>query len=81
MTTKYLKNNFEKMSIKTLLGLDSFPLKDYELIQKLAEARSKNLSHLEFKTKKGRTVKINISSLYPEGIMHGSYRLYHKSKR
>ena len=64
------------MSMKTLLGLESFPLKDYELMQKIQEAKNKKLNILELRTKRGKTIKIRINDLYPEGIMKGSYRMY-----
>lgn len=66
------------MGIKTLLGLENFPLKDYELIQMLREARSKNKEMIEIHTSKGKSVKINISKLCPQGVMQGNYRMYKK---
>jgi len=66
------------MGIKTLLGLENFPLKDYELIQKLREARSKNVDTIEISTSKGKVVKINVSKMCPQGVMQGNYCMYKK---
>ncbi len=64
------------MSYKKLFGVESFPVKDYELMKMLAEAKRKQMNTLEFKTKRGKVVKIKITDLYPEGIMQGHYRMY-----
>jgi hypothetical protein len=69
------------MGMKALLGLESFPLKDYELIQKLREARSNNVDILEFRTTCGKSVKINLSQLSLDGVMQGNYRMYKKKRR
>ncbi|MBU1111137.1 MAG: hypothetical protein KJ896_00010 [Nanoarchaeota archaeon] len=66
------------MGIKTLLGLENFPLKDYELIQKLRDARSQNVDTIEISTSTGKVVKINVSKLCPQGLMQGNYRMYKK---
>jgi len=66
------------MGIKTLLGLECFPLKDYELMQKLIEARSNNIDDIEFRTKSGKIVKISLSKTCQRGVMQGNYRMYKK---
>lgn len=71
----------KNMGMKALFGLRSFPLKDYELIQKLREARNNNIDVLEFRTKCGKCVKINLSQLQLDGVMQGNYRMYKKGRR
>ena len=79
---KKVKSKTKKnMGIKTLLGLESFPLRDYELIQKLREARTNNVEILEFRTACGKSVKINLSQLSLDGVMQGNYRMYKKRQR
>ena len=63
------------MSMKKLFGLDSLPLTDCELMGKLTEARRRKQEQLEFQTARGKVV-INITSLRPDGLMQGSYRMY-----
>ena len=62
-------------NIKELLGLDGLGLKDYEVISKLAEARSRNLKEVEFVTKdkdgKKKVIKITLKHLEPEGMIGG----------
>ena len=64
------------MTYTKLFGLESFPVKDYELMSMLEEAKKKHMNTLEFKTKLGKVVKIKTTDLYPEGIMQGHYRMY-----
>lgn len=65
-----------KMSLKKLFGLESFPLKDYELIEKIVEAKRNHTKVLEFKNKCGKVIRIKVNDIYPEGVMHGNYRMY-----
>ncbi len=67
------------MNIKEMMGLESFPINECELIRLIAQARSENRQFLELQTKEGKVVKISISPFASGGVMRGNYRLYKKS--
>ncbi len=56
------------MSLKKILGLDSFPLNDSEIMRKIVEAKRNNIEIIEFSsgTKK---VRVNISNVASQGMM------------
>ena len=56
------------MSLKKLLGLDTFPLKEKEIIQKIQQAYNQNKREIEFFSRTKRVV-IKLSQLQmPSGI-------------
>ena len=64
------------MSIKKLLGLEHFPIKEHELIERIASARRSHTDVLSFTLPSGKSVRFQVSALYPEGIMQGNYKQY-----
>ena len=66
----------EIMSIKKLLGLDSFPIKEHELIGRIANARRNHTGVVNLTLSSGKSVRFQMSALYPEGIMQGNYKQY-----
>ena len=66
------------MSLKDLLGLESFNLSDVEIMNRITDARRKNIEILEFASGRKR-VSINLVRLHPEGLMR-DYRDYYTGK-
>ena len=64
------------MSIKKLLGLENFPIKEHELIKRIASARRNNTDVVSFTLASGKSVRFQVSALYPEGIMQGNFKQY-----
>lgn len=64
------------MSVKTLLGLEAFPITESEIIRKIEEAQRRHLSEIEFTSPRKR-VLVKIGDVEPKGIMRdgGSYYL------
>ena len=62
-----------------MMGLDSFPINECELIGLIAQARLENKTFFELTTKEGKIVKIRISPFASGGVMKGNYRLYKRS--
>ena len=62
------------MSVKRLLGLDSFPLTEAEIMRKLEDAFKDNRSEVVFTSKK-KEVKVKLNQLSPLGLMD-DYRDY-----
>lgn len=60
------------MSLKKVLGLDSFPLTDSEIMGKIAEAKRNNINVIEF-SNDSKKVRINISKVASVGLMRGLY--------
>ena len=59
------------MSLKKLLGLENFPIKDSEIMKKIAEARKNNKDVVEFNFE-GHSVKVKIPpQIHLEGLMKG----------
>ncbi|MBU0456551.1 MAG: hypothetical protein ABH824_00660 [Nanoarchaeota archaeon] len=57
------------MALKNLLGLESFPIGDSEIMRRIQEAYKQNLEEIEFSSEK-RVVKIKLSKVSQEGITH-----------
>ncbi|MBI4983625.1 hypothetical protein HZC32_03200 [Candidatus Woesearchaeota archaeon] len=66
------------MSVKKLLGLDSFPVREEEIMQKIQEAYSKGERELTFSAGKNR-VKITLNRLSLDGLMR-DYQDYYSAK-
>lgn len=56
------------MALKKLLGLESMPITEEEIMQKLCEARQRKLGEIEFVTS-SRKVKVKLKQVNPAGIM------------
>lgn len=56
------------MSIKNVLGLETFPITEEEVIRKIKEAQSKNLREVEF-TSGSKTVKLRLAQTQTVGMM------------
>tara|TARA_Y100000310_G_C20642624_1_gene794817 strand:- start:1156 stop:1353 length:198 start_codon:yes stop_codon:yes gene_type:complete len=56
------------MSVKKLLGLESFPIKEAEIMARIAEAKRKNLKEVVF-TGNNHKVKIKLTYTNPQGCM------------
>ena len=67
------------MSLKTLLGLESFQLTESEIARRTKEARVKRLSEIEFTSPK-RKVKIKLKGLELPGIMLEYEEYFSKAK-
>lgn len=67
------------MSMKKLLGLENFPIKEHELIQKIAEARRNQTGVVNFTLPSGESVRFRLSSMHPEGIMQGNFKQFKNS--
>lgn len=66
------------MSVKKLLGLDSFPIGDTEIMQRIRDAQRKQLQEVEFIFQQ-KKVKIKIPQLAPEAMMT-NYHYYYDAK-
>ncbi len=64
------------MSIKKLLGLDNFPIKEHELIERITNARRNHTDVVSFTLSSGKSVRFKTSALHPEGIMQGNFKQY-----
>ncbi len=64
------------MTLKKLLGLESSPLEDREIMRMIREAQQKKKQEIEFLvgTKK---VKLKLSQISPEGLMTDYHDYYH----
>ena len=59
------------MSLKKLLGLEDFPIKESEIMQKIADARKNNKDVVEFNFD-GHNVKVKIPpQTHLDGLMRG----------
>jgi hypothetical protein len=56
------------MSIKTVLGLEAFPITEEQVIKKIKDAQNNNLREVEF-TSGGKTVKLRLSQTQAIGMM------------
>ena len=63
------------MSLKNLLGLEESDLSEGEIMQKISEARSNNLSRVEFRSSNSQIV-VKLSQVNPNGIMKGRWWNY-----
>jgi hypothetical protein len=55
------------MSLKKLLGLEAFPIKESDIMRKIQEARKKHLHEIEFTSNKHKVI-CRIRDVAPEGI-------------
>ena len=62
------------MSLKGLLGLESCPLTEEEVIKALQNASNKQLDEIEFPSK--NQVKVRIAKVNPKGTMNGHFGYY-----
>ena len=60
------------MSLKKILGLESFPLNDAEIMRRIVEAKRNNIETIEFSSGK-KKVCINITKVSPDGLTRGHY--------
>jgi len=60
------------MSLKSLLYLDSFPIKEEDIMRKLQEAYAQHKEVIEF-SHNHKKVAVRISNLHPEGLMRGYF--------
>jgi hypothetical protein len=59
------------MSLKKLLGLENFPIKDFEIMHKIVEARKQNKEVVEFNFD-GHCIKVKIPpQTHLDGLMRG----------
>tara|TARA_Y100000031_G_C7934134_1_gene254065 strand:- start:255 stop:452 length:198 start_codon:yes stop_codon:yes gene_type:complete len=56
------------MSMKRLLGLESFPIHETEIMAKIAQAQKNHLNEVVFKSN-NHQVKINLTHTNPKGCM------------
>ena len=64
------------MSLKALLGMDQFPVREEEIMRQIREAYIKGTNQVVFSSGSKR-VRINLNRLSPEGLMRG-YEDYYK---
>ena len=64
------------MSIKKLLGLENYAIKEHELIDRITKARRSNTDMVNFTLPSGKSVRFQVSAMYPEGIMQGNFRQF-----
>lgn len=65
------------MSLKKLLGLESFAIEDAEIIRRIQEASSKKQEVVEFISGKNK-VRIKCTQIALEGVMRGYEDYYAK---
>ncbi|HIG92611.1 TPA: hypothetical protein HA234_00260 [Candidatus Woesearchaeota archaeon] len=65
------------MSLKKLLGMESFPLEEREIMERIQTGFRNNLDEVEFSFNR-RKVKVKLSHLAPEGMMKGYQDYYAK---
>jgi hypothetical protein len=63
------------MSLKILLGLESFDITEEEIMQKINDANHLQLREVEFASL-NKKVKVKISSVNPAGITKGYWNYY-----
>jgi hypothetical protein len=66
----------KQMSIKKLLGLDNFPIKEHELIERISSARRNHTDFISLTLPSGKSIRFRVSAMHPEGIMQGNFRQY-----
>lgn len=64
------------MTVKKLLGLESFPLSDAEIMRKIKEAQNKKQDEIEFSAEGKMSVKVRLRHLSPDGLMKGNFEYY-----
>jgi len=67
------------MSVKKLLGLETFSITEEEIISRLEDAYRKKLQEVEFSSSK-KKVKIKIKNVARSGMMKG-YREYYSNAK
>lgn len=60
------------MSLKQLLGLESFPLSEMEIVKRIHEAYQNHREEVEFTTGL-RKVRVRLADVCPEGIIRKDY--------
>ncbi len=65
------------MSLKSLLGLENFPVRDSEIMRRLEEARRNHEKEVVFRMP-GRTVKVTLAAVNLQGLMR-DYEEYYKA--
>ncbi len=65
------------MSLKRLLGLDGFPIREEEIMQQIREAYLRQKSEIVFSSP-SRKVKVKLSSVSPLGMMREYQDYYAK---
>ena len=58
------------MALKKLLGMETFPLKEEEIMSKIRDAYLKNQDELVFSCG-DQKVKLSLTQLSPDGMMRG----------
>lgn len=56
------------MSLKKLLGLESFPIRDSEIMRRIHEGYRQQLEEIEFSSGE-RRVKVKLGDVFPGGII------------
>ena len=67
------------MTLKKLLGIESSPLSEMEIMGILEDAYHRNLHMVEFPGKDKKTVRVTIKGINVEGIMNGYEGKYESS--
>lgn len=57
------------MGVKKVLGLESFPIADREIMRRIAEARRNDLNEVVFTSPGCKTVKLKLSRVNTAGLM------------
>ncbi len=65
------------MSLKKLLGLESFPIREVEIMQQIKDAYQRKQEVIEFISGK-KKVKLKLSQIATEGVMR-DYQDYYSS--
>jgi hypothetical protein len=63
------------MSLKKLLGLEAFPLRDSEIMKRIIEAKRNNIEMIEFSSET-KKVRVNITKLSSDGLMRDHQDYY-----
>ncbi|MBT4935926.1 hypothetical protein HN734_00275 [Candidatus Woesearchaeota archaeon] len=63
--------------MKKLLGLESFPFTEEEIVRRIRDAQRKHLKEVVFSTP-NRTITISIGDINPAGMMRGYCDYYAK---
>lgn len=66
------------MALKKILGLETFPLSEIQIYEKLREAYLQKQTEVVFSSR-GKNVRVKLNQLSPDGLMRG-YEDYYKSR-
>ena len=64
------------MTLKKLLGLESSPLEEREIMRLIREAQQQKKPEIEFLVG-NRRIKLKLSQISPEGLMRDYHDYYH----